>query len=208
MSDKVREKWASLRKPARELEARKSATAVWWMMEWPQFWFTVILLTLVTWPLVAQVPHEYRRYLVIEGWMKAVPVYSIVFIIPMWVLPRMQISRNQRAMRDWIASLPFTVEYFEDALGQYARYGSLELELQFKGNSPDAATLRGFLEEPGATWHVNVSGNSAHLRREPGLGKPKTAVNRVLWNWFPKFVNRSVTQIHERVALDRLTFLP
>lgn len=208
MSDKVREKWERLRTATHQLEARKSATPVWWMMEWPQFWFTVIVLTLMTWPLVAQMPPEIRRYLVIEGWMKSIPVYSIAFMIPMWVMPRMQISRNQRQMREWIASLPFTVEYFEDALGQYARYGSLELELQFKGDSPDAATLRGFLEELGVTWHVNVSGATAHLRREPGLGKPKTAVNRGLWIWFPRFVSGSVMQMHARVPLERLTFLP
>jgi hypothetical protein len=206
--EKVREKWESRRSDDHRREARKSATPFWWLMEFPWFWLTLTALTLASAPVVAGLPESMQRWLVIAGWSKALPVWAIVFIVPMLAVPRLQISRNYAAMQKWLASLPFEVEFYEDALGEYARYGSLELQLHFKGDAPRASQLQALLEEDGASWKVSVSGASVHLRREPGLGEQKTATNRKLWKWFPHFVTNRVLEMHAQVPMERLTFLP
>jgi hypothetical protein len=158
-------------------------------------------------PIVARAPKEWLPYLVIDGWNKAVPLYSVVIAVPLFIIPRLMVSRAWSRELDWARALPFELHSYAWRLGEYprSRYESRhELVIEFVGPPPEPQALTERLAERGATWTVEIEGPRALIERVPGLAVRGSSSNRNLVQWLHRFVARQLLPLHADQPIRRI----
>jgi hypothetical protein len=154
-------------------------------------------------------PPELAKKLIIVGSRRLVfPIFLPVIILVVWLVPKLLMLRAWSRERAFIAGLPFTVEHYEDVLGEgpWIQDDRLHLALEFAGAPPSEARLRELLAFDRATWTPDFEGSIVHLSREPGFRDKQVETNRALAVWFRRFVDGLVSGLHREAPLRRLAF--
>jgi hypothetical protein len=157
----------------------------------------------------ALAPQELAKRLIVVGHSRLVfPIFLPVIIAVVWLGPKLLMLRAWSRERAFVAALPFSVDCYENALGEgpWIQDDQLHLALEFAGPPPSEARLRELLGIDRATWTVFVEGQVVHLSREPGFRDKQAETNRALSRWFHRFVDGALAPLHREAPLRRVAF--
>jgi hypothetical protein len=200
--------WSEQETPETRARAAASASSWGWLLNGMSLFFAFAALTVVTYPLVLLLPESVQHVLVIEGTRKALPVWSIAFLVPLVVVPRVLVPRAWSRELAWANDLPFDVDGFIGAMGESPTHrSSFRMHIEFVGDAPDAKILHEHLDQGTGTWLLEIAGRDVKIERSPSLVQPGDERNRRLLLWFHELAEQKLRALHAAHPIAFVAFV-
>ena len=200
--------WSEQETPETRARAAASASSWGWLLNGMYLFFVFAALTMLTYPLVLLLPDNVRHVLVIEGTRKALPVWSIAYVVPLFLAPRVLVPRAWSRELAWVSDLPFDVDGFIGAMGESPTHrSSFRMHIEFVGDAPDAKVLHEHLDQGSGTWLFEISGHDVKIERSPSLVQPGDERNRRLLLWFHELAEEKLRALHAAHPIAFVAFV-